>query len=60
MSTHNICFRGEIRKIFCRYPTYLGYGLYQDNKKKIFSFNFNSNNLSGALNCSKIKLFVSN
>ena len=20
MSTHNICFRGEIRKILCRYP----------------------------------------
>ena len=24
MSTHNICFRGEIRKIFCGYPHFSG------------------------------------
>ena len=23
MSTHNICFRGEIRKVLCGYPSYL-------------------------------------
>ena len=25
MSTHNICFRGEIRKILCGYPLLSGY-----------------------------------
>ena len=24
MSTHNICFHGEIRKILCRYPLFSG------------------------------------
>ena len=23
MSTHNICFCGEIRKVLCEYPSYL-------------------------------------
>ena len=26
MSTHNVCFYGEIRKIFCEFPLVCSYG----------------------------------
>ena len=38
MSTHNICFRGEIRKLICGYPLLSVATLYAD--LILFSFNF--------------------
>ena len=39
MSTHNICFRGEIRKIFTGYPPL--------SRPMIYLFNINSRNEVG-------------
>ena len=40
MSTHNICFRGEIKKILCGYPL-LSVAMYMV-KRHIFCFNSTS------------------